>query len=80
MCSIDPLEKALRYIENNYPFPLWYDEAVTNSVTRLDNFWKFLAANFLSKLALIIGDLLGYFHNSTFEKNYSSFDGNWAIF
>ena len=30
------------------------------SVTRLDEFWKFLATNLLAKVAQNIGDFLGY--------------------
>ena len=33
----------------------------TNSVTRLDNFWKFLATNFLTKVAQLFGDFWGLF-------------------
>ena len=34
------------------------------SVTRLDNLWKFLATNFLIKVAKIFGDFWGFFEKS----------------
>ena len=36
------------------------------SVTRLGDFWKFLATNLLTKVAQNIGDFLGYFEKEHF--------------
>ena len=56
----------LRLKKINVPivsFPEWLFKDKVNvqsSVTRLGNFWKFLAINFLSKVVQIFADCLGY--------------------
>ena len=46
-----------------------------SSVTRLDDFWKFLATKFLAKEAQLIANFLGYF-----EKPHSYLKTTFAIF
>ena len=56
------------------------------SVTSLGDFCNFPVTNFLSKVARIFGDFLGYFENGTFCVKTAvaifgaSFGGNWATF
>ena len=50
-----------------------------NSVTRLDEFSKFLETKFLAKVTQLYGDFLGYFDKYNFlSKNYSG--DIWAAF
>ena len=43
----------------------WWD---IGSVTRLGDFWKFLAVKFLTKVTQIFGDYLGYLDSTPFLK------------
>ena len=45
---------------------VWFVVRMVVSVTRLGDFWKFLATKFLAKEAQMIGNSMGYF-----EKPYS---------
>ena len=67
-------------------FIFFFPLAAARSVTRLGDFWKFLATKILAKEAQMIGNFLGYL-----EKPYSyvktalatfctSFGKNWATF
>ena len=60
--------------------------SMESSVTRLGDFWKFVAIKFLTKVAQIIGNFLGYFENhhsylKTADANFWATFGNiWATF
>ena len=57
---------------------------VVNSVTRLGDFWKFLVTNFITRVAKMFGDLLGYFERflskSAVKTFWAIFGKNWAPF
>ena len=42
---------------------------VVNSVTRLGDFWKFLVTNFITKVAKVLGDFLGFLERQHFKVN-----------
>ena len=55
---------------------------LSTSVTRLGDFWKFLATKFLAKEAQMIGNFLGYFEkpHSYAKTALATFGKNCAIF
>ena len=84
-------EKMIRFCESH--FVSFYEEAVTSnsvcwptSVTRLGNFWKFLSANLLTKVAQKYWCLSGYFEIDQFmyktdvEIDSTTFGNIWQLF
>ena len=52
-----------------------------NSATRLGNFGNFLAINFITKLAQVIGDFLAVVKSQTGEATFwATFGITWATF
>ena len=47
---------------------VWFVVRMVVSVTRLGDFWKFLATKFLAKEVQIIGKFLGYFEKPLMKK------------
>ena len=57
------LKSNLELVQMAQPGSFWFDNTkyVAASVTRLGDFWKFLAASLLMKVAKHIVDFWGYF-------------------
>ena len=62
------------------------EESVVTSVTRLGDFWNFLATNFITKVVQMIGNFLGNFENHRFLSPTvvaacrATFGQTWATF